>query len=1451
METKKIYLGLDIGTDSVGFAVTDDSYHLIRKGGKHLWGSRLFEEASDASGRRMHRSMRRRYQRRRQRILILRDLFKDAINRVDHNFFERLDSSFLHYEDKTDGIQLRYILSDDKEFVNKYKTIYHLRKAMLSSNEKFDIRYIYLVISHMIKYRGNFLKDGEIKSGQAVDASDIKAHFDNIDGFLSEVFSENDDDEFPNFHINGEQANEIISLFQKDMGLKQRIEGEVSIFGASVKKGVLSVILRFASGSKLKFADFFPRLKEDDPEAGKLAIQGNLENFEEIVASSALSDSEKSFLLECKQLYDALLLINLLKGKGALTDAMVSIYDDYHHDLENLKAVIRDFEKFGLVEKGFYSQFFRKPMDKKGNNLINYASFIGNAEGLVKVKNYKPCKEEGLIDAVSAILKKADGTECLPAFTNKRIQEIKSRIDAGKFLLRQNNKSNGVFPYQLNEIELRKIIESQGVYYPFLLDKDKGFPNPNKQEYKLISLLRYRIPYYVGPLSNKVDPDNHQNHWVKKIDDKVKVYPWNFFDVVDRAETAKGFMDHLRNRCSYILGEETLPKCSLIFQLFKVLNELSNLMFDDAPLTEQLKRSLLENVYLKKKTVKAKDIRAELIRLTGITKGKLTTRRGKDDEDKVEGMVKANLSSFIDCESIFGNGFYKNKELFDKAEDVISIITAFEDRQTREEQLRQILDEGQVAKASKLVFKDYAPISKKLIYGLTTPCEVIETGEVVNKNVIDLLFTTGKNFMEIYEGSPDYAFKSQVEALNRESISSRQGNNPLKELIDEAYLSPALKRAVYQTMHIIEELKQILRIDRFDKIFVECTRGKIESKKTPDSRRKKIEGCIKRASSELKKQIDAESITSELSKQTDDALRSKRLYLYFMQMGRDLYTGDPINIDRLSEDYDIDHIIPQAILKDDSYINTVLTLRSKNNKKQDEYPLPNGFITPEGREWIEVLRRISPELMPSDKYSRLLRVKPLTDNELVGFVNRQLVTTSQSVKAVCDILKLTEAERPEDIVYSKAGLVSDFRGFFDLPKVRDLNNLHHAYDAYLNIVVGDVYNQRFSNRMTYEFAMKIKQKGWSLKSGAEDVFKNEISARGNPTKKIWIPCDYVGEERREKPREDSTINLVRRTLSWTDPMTSLMTHRLVGKQGFFNKIATVRSADATEDNYPLKKLASGEDKLSNLKKYGGYSDMTTAYYCLVKSTIKKKSAYSLEGVLSIDDVHFSGDKEVRKEQLKRYFENAGLKNPEIIVDYVPINTVLEMPTTDGKAVKLAITGRSGNSIIAINQAEPKISGKYQRYLKNISKILGSNLPAGKKKDLTKYDINPLADEIVEGTAKVTRKENINLFDVITTDLFSASCYKSLPELGKVLQTIAPNKEGFCSISTIDQCRYLLMLIGLVTCKSSTNNDLSKISDNLSKKAGTIRFSKNLKPGYKLVMPSYTGYFRKTLFTVPD
>ena len=42
------YLGLDMGTSSCGWSVTDEEYHVLRRHGKALWGVRLFEGAKTA-----------------------------------------------------------------------------------------------------------------------------------------------------------------------------------------------------------------------------------------------------------------------------------------------------------------------------------------------------------------------------------------------------------------------------------------------------------------------------------------------------------------------------------------------------------------------------------------------------------------------------------------------------------------------------------------------------------------------------------------------------------------------------------------------------------------------------------------------------------------------------------------------------------------------------------------------------------------------------------------------------------------------------------------------------------------------------------------------------------------------------------------------------------------------------------------------------------------------------------------------------------------------------------------------------------------------------------------------------------------------------------------------------------------------------------------------------------
>ena len=83
MAKQKILCGLDIGTNSVGWCVTDENNKVIKKQGKSLWGVRMFEEAKDAKERRGFRSSRRRLKRRKERLSLLQSLFSIPMNEVD------------------------------------------------------------------------------------------------------------------------------------------------------------------------------------------------------------------------------------------------------------------------------------------------------------------------------------------------------------------------------------------------------------------------------------------------------------------------------------------------------------------------------------------------------------------------------------------------------------------------------------------------------------------------------------------------------------------------------------------------------------------------------------------------------------------------------------------------------------------------------------------------------------------------------------------------------------------------------------------------------------------------------------------------------------------------------------------------------------------------------------------------------------------------------------------------------------------------------------------------------------------------------------------------------------------------------------------------------------------------------------------------------------------------
>ena len=134
METKKIFLGLDLGTNSCGWAVTDEYYNIIKKSGKSLHGVRLFDPANTAEKRRLQRGARRRNDRKKWRVDILQDIFAREISNIDPLFFIRLNNSFFHLEDKQKGLSKYTLFSDklftDKEYYKKFPTIFHLRNYL-------------------------------------------------------------------------------------------------------------------------------------------------------------------------------------------------------------------------------------------------------------------------------------------------------------------------------------------------------------------------------------------------------------------------------------------------------------------------------------------------------------------------------------------------------------------------------------------------------------------------------------------------------------------------------------------------------------------------------------------------------------------------------------------------------------------------------------------------------------------------------------------------------------------------------------------------------------------------------------------------------------------------------------------------------------------------------------------------------------------------------------------------------------------------------------------------------------------------------------------------------------------------------------------------------------------------------------------------------------------------
>lgn len=124
---------------------------------------------------------------------------------------------------------------------------------------------------------------------------------------------------------------------------------------------------------------------------------------------------------------------------------------------------------------------------------------------------------------------------------------------------------------------MKAIIDNQAQFYPFLKEEQK----------KLESLVTFRIPYYVGPLTQKNAPRDVSGKfrfaWAQRQEgqDKTPVKPWNWEQVIDKDRSATEFIQRMTGTCTYLQSEPVLPKCSLLYEEYCVLNELNGAKFSE------------------------------------------------------------------------------------------------------------------------------------------------------------------------------------------------------------------------------------------------------------------------------------------------------------------------------------------------------------------------------------------------------------------------------------------------------------------------------------------------------------------------------------------------------------------------------------------------------------------------------------------------------------------------------------------------------------------------------------------------------------------------------------------------------------------------------------------------------------------------------------------------------
>lgn len=1156
--------------------MTDEKGRLLRFHKRPTYGSVLFEEAQTAKERRQKRSARRRLARRHKRIKLLQALVAPDVCVADPEFFLRMNESFLWAEDsKYEKLYAKLpkaLFVDGTVSVETLPTIYHIRNELVKSTKQADIRYVYLAMHHIIKYRGHFLMEGQTLSDIGAEAPQ-KMHE------LLELLT--DPESFACGLAPAENAAKEICHAMENHALRgmARKEQIQKLLYAGKKKeskeaaqSLASLLLGYKGSLKALIGY---KNQTDAPEKTSLgAIEGETEE----TYLAGMTEAQAEVFTRILELYRWQLFAEIRQNGQTISDTMVARYEKHGRDLEKLKAWVKAYQP-----DKFYA-LFRDDENAKG-----YAAYTDHLRKPKKFKKEKlqRCTQDEFYKVLKAMLTGNKDAEAAAA-----AQPMLEAIDEPNgFLPLQRINLNGQIPNQIQAEELAKILDAQGKYYPTLRE--------NRE--KILSICTFRLPYYVGPLYQ--DKNSPFQKWIVR-DMTQPAYPWNFFDVVNQTATAEGFIANLRNKCTYLPIEDVLPLHSLLYEEYLMLNELNRVRVKGNLIRDvQLKQRMMDELFAKNKSVSYK-VFAKWLRqnspYTDVTENDIS---GTQEPGK----FTASLRTRYDLEK---HGFTVNDQTTEQLETLVRWSTIFEDRSILKKLIQEKYPDVTDTQLSFLVQRRYTGwgrLSEKLLTGVL--------GEYENQpaTIMEVLRATNENFMQLLN-NPQYHFQEKIAKERLMELGEPKEEIEYDE-IRKLQVSPALKRGIWTAVRIVKELIEHQGCHPHA-IYLENTREETpdEKKQRTQSRLNQVEQMYK----ELAEDKTAEKVPSECWEVLKNCKDKKKLddqqYLYLLQLGKSLYSGKPLDFDQLSTTTEIDHILPRCYIVDNSIENRALVLKGENQRKGDSLLLEDS-IRDSQRPWWNYLRQKG--LMGEKKFKNLTR-SVVSEEDKQKFIARQLVETGQMVQCVTELFK----RYYPDVHVSgiKAGLSSELREQYGLYKIRELNDMHHAYDALLAATMGN-FVERFMPWLDSESSAAIRFRK------AQEAKKDDNNKVDLSSKHGMILAKFSRDQ--EDADTGEIIHNAQQEICYLKAVWGYHDGHVVflkrQKSGKITEASRYRAGHASA-KLPLKKGMS-------CQRYGGFDSIKPAYIAAISYQKGKQRAGALVNV-------------------PIYLAEAIEKNPKVLVDYL-------------------------------------------------------------------------------------------------------------------------------------------------------------------------------------------------------